>query len=580
MRSKKLLPFLCVSIALAGCNGLGKMSKNFGKVTYEVTPNPLEMHGDSVAIGVKGNYPPKYFAKKVDATVTPYIKSATAEHNYKSVTNVGEKSTTNGNKINYKAGGSFSYNDKMAYTDDMKASDVMVKATGMKGKKSKELGAMKIADGTIITPLLVMHDEKTIVGKDNFQRITPANYDGTIYFLINQSNVNSSFGIKKIGLNNKPEMSKLDSVIKMVSKDTVGYLFKGINIMGYASPDGAERINTPLSTNRAENASKYLMGQFKKMKMKNGADKAFYTINNTSEDWDGFRAQMEMSGMGQKDMILRIVASNSDPEAREMEIKKMGQAYEEIAENVLPKLRRSAVTLTIDKVGRSDEQITALAGSAPDSLNNEEILYAATLTQDMATKLRIYQSAERIYPQDWRAANNTGMVMFMQGNVDGAMTQFQKADQLSANNGVVKNNMGAVYSKKGDRKMAAEMYSAAANAGPEVAANMGIIDIRNGNYSSAVSNYGSSNTYNAALAKLLSGDKDGAMSTIDASPDANTAAGLYLKAIISARKGDASGVISNLTASIGKDGAMKAMARDDREFIKWFNDASFKALVQ
>ncbi|MBK6837219.1 MAG: hypothetical protein IPG90_02185 [Bacteroidetes bacterium] len=233
------------------------------------------------------------------------------------------------------------------------------------------------------------------------------------------------------------------------------------------------------------------------------------------------------------------------------------------------------------KTGRSDEQITALAkSSTPDSLNVEEILYAATLTQDMNEKLSIYRTAERLYPQEWRAANNTGTILFMTGDVDGAMTEFTKADQLSAGNTTVKNNLGACYSRKGDRANATMMYAAAAGAGPEVNQNQGILDIKNGNYGSAVSNYSNTNSFNAALAKLLSGDKDGAMSTLDASPDKDSAMSLYLKAVISARKGDATGVVDNLKSSVAKDATMKAMAAEDREFIKWFNDASFKAAIQ
>ncbi|MBK9411885.1 MAG: hypothetical protein IPN61_00390 [Bacteroidetes bacterium] len=317
-----------------------------------------------------------------------------------------------------------------------------------------------------------------------------------------------------------------------------------------------------------------------KERIKISADSSLFTRSTTNEDWAGFQTLMQNSDMPQKDMILRIVASNSDAEAREMEIKKMGKAYDEIAEGVLPKLRRSAITINADKIGRSDEQITALAKSNPDSLNVEEILYAATLTTDNNEKLSIYRSAERIYPQDWRAANNVGMVLFSTGDVDGAMTQFTKADQLNPSNPVVKNNMGAVYSRKGDRTNAAAAYAEASAAGSEVNENMGIIDIRNGNYSAAVSHYSGVNSFNAALAKLLAGDKDGAMSTIDASPDKDTAMGMYLKAIISSRKGDNTGVVSNLTSAIAKDASLKSMAAEDREFIKLFNDASFKAAVQ
>ena len=585
MNKLKTLSYFLLTVFIVGCNGLGKMAKNYPQVKHEVTPNPLEMHGDSVAVSIKGTYPPKYFAKKVDVTVTPLIKTSTAEHNFKSVTNVGEKSQTAGNKINSKAGGSYTYNDKILYTPDMKAADLMAKSTGTKGKTTKELGSVKIADGTIVTPLLVQSDEKTILGKDNFQRITPADFSGNIYYLINTYNVNSNFKVKKCDISNKVEFSHLDSALKALT--VAPYSLKGVTIMGYASPDGKESLNASLADNRSKSAAKYLASQMTtnmrkqtKTKITINPDSSMFVRSATNEDWNGFQQLMQESSMPQKDMILRIVASNSDSEAREMEIKKMGKGFTEIADGILPKLRRSAITLNGEKIGRSDEEISALAKSNPDSLSVEEILYASTLVTTMEEKLSIYQSAERIYPQDWRTSNNVGSVLFMKGDMSGAMTQFNKADQLSSGNPIVKNNLGAVYSRNGDRKNAAMNYSSASNAGAEVSQNMGILDIRNGNYAAGVSHYSNTNSYNAALAKLLSGDKDGAMSTLEASPDKDSAKGYYLKAVISARKGDAAGVISNLTKSTQKNPSMKAMAAEDREFIKWFNDASFKAVVQ
>ena len=579
MKYIKPLSFILIAAAVAGCNGLGKMSKNASLVKYEVTPNPLEEHGDSVAITVKGTYPAKYFAKKVDLNVTPYVKTSTGEHPFKTITEVGEKSpTTTGNKVNSKAGGSFTYADKIAYTPDMRAGEVMVRVKGAQGKKSKDFEPVKIADATIATPMLVQADEKTIAAKDQFKKVVPANFSGQIYYLINTSNVNPNFKVKDANVSNKPEMAAIDSALKALS--VAPYTMKNISIMGYASPDGTEKLNAGLAEARSKSSMKYLMAGFKKRKSPQGQDEAFYNLSSTSEDWQGFQQQMAASDMSQKDMILRIVSSNTDPDAREMEIKKMGKGYTEIADKILPKLRRSAITINAEKMSRTDEQISALASSNPDSLSVEELLYAATLTTDNAKKLTIYKSAERIYPQDWRTSNNVGSITFMNGDVDGAMNAFNKADQLSANNPVVKNNLGACYSRKGDRKNAAAMYASASGAGPELNENMGILNIKDGDYSTAVGNYGSTQSFNASLAKLLNGDKDGAMSTIEASPDKDSAAGLYLKAVISARKGDANGVVSNLKGSVAKDPKMKAMAKDDREFIKWYNDASFKSAVE
>jgi tetratricopeptide (TPR) repeat protein len=576
MKYYKIISLFVIAAAIAGCNGLGKMSKNAGTVKYEVTPNPLELHGDSVAITVKGTYPPKYFAKKVSLTVTPSLKSASGEKSFKPITIVGEKVEGNGTKINMKAGGSFTYTDKMAYTSDLRAADVMVNIKGMKGKTEKALPSTKIADATITTPLLVKADEKVLIGKDNFQRIVPVTYDGKMYYPINVGTLNANFKHSQSGISNKAQSAAVDSILKACAAPDMA--LKSVNVTGNASPDGKVDLNTRLAENRSKSSDKYLAERMKKMKMK--ADSVAMTTSIVAEDWPGFQKLMQESDMEMKDVILRIVSSNSDPEAREMEIKKMGKAYKEIADGIMPKLRKADYTFNAEKTGRSDEEISRLAKSNPDSLSVEEILYAATLTQDNTEKLAIYTAGERIYPQDWRAANNAGMIKFQMKDVDGAMAEFTKADQLNANNAIVMNNLGASYRMKGDRTKAAEMYAAASSAGPEVGENMAILDILDGNYAEAVSHCGSAATFNCSLAKLLSGDKDGAMTTIEASPDKDSAVGLYLKAVISARKGDGAGVTSNLTASIAKDPAMKDMAKDDREFIKWYGDAGFKGITQ
>jgi len=220
MKSYKIISLFVIAAAVAGCNGLGKMSKNASTVKYEVTPNPLEMHGDSVAITVKGTYPPKYFAKKVSLTVTPSLKSASGEKSFKPITIVGEKVEGNGTKVNMKAGGGFTYTDKIAYTSDLRAADVMVNIKGMKGKTEKDLPSTKIADATITTPLLVKSDERVIIGKDAFQRITPVTFDGRMYYPVNVSTLSPGFKHKTSGISNKTETTALDSILKSCALQT------------------------------------------------------------------------------------------------------------------------------------------------------------------------------------------------------------------------------------------------------------------------------------------------------------------------------------------------------------------------
>jgi tetratricopeptide (TPR) repeat protein len=459
----------------------------------------------------------------------------------------------------------------------------MLKIKGTEGKTTKDFAPMKIADATITTPLLAMKHGNVIMAKDNYVRTINKSYNGMIYYPINASKVTPGFKHKGSGIVNKNTMAELDSIMKSMERES--FSLKGINITGNASPDGKLALNTKLADDRSKSASKYLEGSMKKGKGK-GKDKdkteapaPAMNLSSNSEDWPGFQTLMQASDMAQKDMILRIVASNSDVDAREMEIKKMGKAFTEIADKILPKLRKSDIVYNAEKQGRSDEQISATAKSNPEALSIEELLRAGSLAPDNE-KGAIYANAERMYPNDWRGANNAGAVKYMAKDYDGAMSEFQKADKLNANNKTVKNNMGACYLAKGDRKNAMEMLTAASGAGDEVNWNMVPLDIWNGNYTAAVGHCGSANTFNCSLAKLLSGDKDGAASALASSPDKDSAMGHYLAAVIAARKGSAPDVISHLTTAVGKDGSLKAMAKDDREFLKWFNDAGFKAVVQ
>jgi hypothetical protein len=579
MKYLKVYSLTLLSFAVAGCGGLGKMEKNAATVKYEVTPNPLELHGDSVAINVKGTYPAKYFSKKANVTATPVLKTASAEHSFGAAEAKGEKATAaSGSTIKYKEGGGFTYSGKIAYTPDMRAADVMVKVHATQGKKTKDFAPLKIADATITTPLLAQSQGAVITAKDNYVRTINKSYNGMIYYPINQSNVNPGFRHKGSGIVNKNATAALDSIVKSMKNDM--FMLKSVNITGNASPDGKLDLNTKLADSRSKSASKYVETAMKKGKSKKDTTAApEMNLSTNSEDWPGFQKLMQESDMAQKDMILRIVESNSDAEAREMEIKKMGKAYEEIADGILPKLRKSDIIYNAQKEGRSDEQIMATVKTSPDSLTIEELLRAGSLAPDNE-KATIYAHAQRMYPDDWRGANNAGVVKYKNKDIDGAMTEFQKADKLAANNTTVKNNLGAAYLAKGDRKMATEMLTAASGAGDEVNWNMATIDIMNGNYSAAVSHCGSANTFNCALAKLLNGDKNGAMSTLQASDDKDSPMGHYLMAVIGARNGNASDVVSHLTTATQKDPSLKAMAKDDREFIKWFNDAGFKAVVQ
>lgn len=560
---------------LASCNGLGKMVKKQATVTYDVKANPLEMHNDSIFFTVSGKYPAKYFAKKATVTVTPVVKYTGGEKALKPVVLVGESATGSGQKISYEKGGTFSYtSEKFAYDPAMKVAKVELRAQGAIKSKTKDFTPLELADGTIITPLLVRNDEKGVYAKDAFTKTIPANQTANIFYLVNSSDVRSS-ELKSAEMKNIQ-----DFIAKNINNSW--YEFKNIAVSAYASPDGELSLNENLAKDRAKSGSKALMNEFKKNKNKEqkfGKEEANYTTQTTAEDWEGFKSLMEQSSIADKDLILRVLTMYSDLEQREKEIKNLSKTYTEVADKILPQLRRSVLTLNVDKKSRTDEMISKLATSNPDSLSVEELLYAATLTNDVNTKVQIYTSAEKQFGNDWRTSNNLGVALLAQNKVSDAGAAFERAAKNANGNAIVMNNLGIIEAKKGNRTKAMEYYDKANGAGKEVAYNKGILNIRDGKYSDAVSNFVDYKGFNKALAELLNGNAGTVPSIIDESNEKDMAMSYYLKAVASARNNNATNAVAQLKTAIEKDGSLKAAAKDDAEFIKMRDNAEFKSLV-
>ena len=548
---------IAASLVLAGCNGLGKMKKYVENIKYTVDPNPLIVQGDSVAVSVNGNFPGKYFARKAQVELTPTLTYAGGETPYKMVGFQGDKAVGNYTVIPYETGKAFSYTGKVAYTPAMSSSELVAKILGKQGSKEVPFDPIKLADGVITTPYLMLSDDKVLLAKDAFQRITDHTEMATINYLVSSS-------VVRPGELKDADVSALAAFVKGIP--TAGNInLTGVSFDAWASPEGELSKNENLATDRAKSAMAWLKGEMKRAKIKSDSAATFYTLNPRGEDWEGFKKAMQASNVPDRDLVLRVLEMYPDVSMREEEICNMAATYKEIAEAILPQLRRSEIKVNYQRVGKSDEQLMAMSKSQPDSLTIEELLFSATLTTDMNEQLRIYREASRIYPADHRGPNNAGYVLMMQNKLDEAEAEFQKANSIQ-DNPISTNNLGVVARLKGDRKKAMELYRKATAAGPEVKYNMGIIDIQNGDYGSASSNMGSASTFNAALAKTLGGDAAGAQRILEASSDKDTAAGHYLMAIIGARQSNCDMVRNHLGMAVQKDASLREKALKDLEF--------------
>ena len=570
---KPLALMAVASVVLLGCNPLSKMAKNSNAIKYTLNPDPLEMHGDTVAITVAGSFPANFFHKKAIVEVTPILTNpadGSVIKEFKPITLIGDAADGDGKKISWEKGGSFNYSEALPYDASMDMVNLEVKAVAKYKTKTKEFDGIKVGDGTIVTPLWVQSDERPILGKDKFIKVIPRSVDAQINYLVNSSYV-------RPGEMREDDMKAVKTFISEgVDKD---YVFKGLTVSAYASPDGEIRINDDLANDRAKSAAASIKAEMKRKKIEAAKDDNFYQTTGKGEDWVGFKEKMQASSIGDKQTIIRILEMYKDPDQREKEIKALAVTYKEIANDILPQLRRSQLTLNAEEQARSDAEITRLVGSSPDSLSVEEILYAATLTNDMNEKLSIYKKAQNAYPQDWRGWNNAGYIYLLQNNLNNAEDDINQANKLDGNNAVVKNNMGIIARLKGDNARARDLYTEATSAGKDVYYNLGILNIMSGDYGQAVDNMSGVSTFNSALANLLDGDNESALRLIDASDDKSSAAGYYLKAIIGARTDNKDLLMNNLRTAISKDSSLKDKAKKDAEFLKYRENADFGQLV-
>lgn len=580
---------------ISGSN-LKNMERDFDQVTMVATPDPLVNVGDTVCVNVKVTFPPKYFGKKAAMNFQPEIQYAGTTKKLKPVNFQGEKAEGNGIVISYANGGSYTYVDCVPYEPGMNVSELVVSPTLYSPKEPVALNATpeeisgkykvidlpqrKLADGTIITGTRIVHDENLLITEHGYEKETIITDDATIYFQVNLHNLNWNLPLNR----NNQVKQQIDELINFIKQ---GYTIRDIDINAWASPEGEESFNQGLSERRAQTGKKQVLDMFRKMaKEKNAVinipkpdDSLHFNTYANGEDWNGFMQAVEASNLADKRTIMNVVNSQTDVTKREQEIRNMALIYREIEEDILPPLRRVEIKVNCFEPKKTDEEIATLATSDPSKLNDKELLYAATLTQDLNTKARIYQNATAQFPNDWRGFNNLAVVNMWNNQLGEAASSLGKASQLEPNNGIVLNNQGALESKKGNYKNAASIYGKAKNLGIDVNYNLGITQLAQSRYDQALSLMsGRKCNTNVALAQIMTNKYNEAANTLKCAPE--SAHNFYMMAVVGARTGDVNMMTTNLTKAISIDPALKAQAAEDREFIKYFTNAEFMKIVK
>ncbi len=544
--------------ALTSCNKLGELSAD----NFTVTPTPLEAIAGQVPATIDGKFPEKYLKKKAVVTVTPVLKYEGGEAKGQSATFQGEKVQGNDQTISYKVGGTYTMKSVFDFVPAMQQSDLYLQFDAKVGKKTVSVPEVKIGYGVVATSTLLKNTLASVTpssSADAYQRIIKEKQEANIKFLIQQANV------RKTELNSE-NMKAFVSMMKEINDAKETRALNNIEISAYASPDGALDLNTRLAEQRQNNSEKYLQGQLKANKMTAKVDTKY-----TAEDWDGFQELVAQSNIQDKDVIIRVLSMYKDPEEREAQIRNMSAVFQELADNILPELRRARLTLNYEIIGRSDDQIADQFRIDASKLSVEEMLYGANLAPQ-ANKEAWYQKTTQLYPNDYRAYNNLAMLAYQKGDLNAAENYLNKAKSLKSDAGEVNANLALIELNKGNVS-AAETYMGKASGANGFNEAMGCLNIAKGSYQQAASAVNGVKSNSAALAQILNKDYAAAKSTLNGvqNSDAYTS---YLKAIVAARTNDAAGVNSNLKDAVSKDASLKARAAKDLEF------ASFKSVVE
>lgn len=554
MKKSLLLALVVASAAImSSCSKLGNLSAD----NFKVNPTPLEAIGGEVPATINGVFPEKYMKKKAVVTVTPVLKYEGGEAVGKSATFQGEKVEGNGTEISYKVGGTYTMKANFNYIPAMQNSDLYARFEAKLGKKTISIPEVKIGYGVIATSELLSRCGITAsTAPDAFQRVIEQKQEANIKFLIGQANLRTS------------ELSSLSiqdlvKILKEINDMQEERALQNIEVSAYASPDGSFNFNEQLAEKRQNVSSNYLKKQLKKIKMDADVDTKY-----TAEDWEGFQELISKSNLQDKDVILRVLSMYQDPEEREQQIRNMSSVFTEIAEGILPELRRARLIVNYEVIGRSDEQIIDQYKQDASKLSVEELLYGGNiLMEDATSRKQWYETTIKHYPNDYRAYNNLAQIAIMEGNSTTSQNWLQKALNVNSKAPEANANMAILALKNGNTDKAETLMGQASgsNTFNEI---LGNLNIAKGNYSQAQLNLAQTQSNSAALAQILNKDYANAKKTLSAikTPDAITS---YLKAVLAARTSDAGALKSNLKAAIAGDSSLKEHAAKDLEFAKY-----------
>ena len=563
MKIKSFLLLAITAGSLASCSKMGALSAD----NFTVVPSPLEAVANEVPVTINGRFPEKYMKKKAEVTVIPVLRFAGKEVMGEPATFQGEKVIGNNQEISYRVGGNYVMRANFPYEADMIQSELYLAFDARKGKKTYSVPDVLVAKGVLSTSALLgrtVSETQGAASGDAFQYMVNQSQKSQIKYLINQSKV-------RLSELSTPSIQEFVKVLRAIKEDQRGFAIDGIEVMAYASPDGKQSINERLAKARQASSSDYINDKLEELDLVSPLATRY-----TAEDWEGFQELVGASNIQDKEIILRVLSMYEDPEERERQIKNISAAYTELIDEVLPELRRARITLNYVLIGRTDEEILKQLNADPTKLSVEELLYVATFDECVGKQKEIYAKTVELYPNDYRAYNNLGLVAQLNGNMAEAKQWFAKAASINGSAPEVNANLALVALAEGNIENA-EAYLGRATEADNYNELLAALQVCKGNYTAAAANAKNGKSTTAALALIMNKDYATALTILNVMPN-KTATNDYLKAVCYARQNRTDAAITALASAFQKDASLKERAAKDLEFAKLANKSAFQSL--
>lgn len=552
------LALLALSFFMTGCNSMKKLQKETIEtaVVGYVNPQQLEAVNGVVDFNYTINFAPKQFDKKMILKITPKIQYGSQMLNLQPMFLQGEKvKDANYPVVSYDKGSSFTQKMSFNYRDGMQEGVLWADIEAMRGNKSFMLSPVVLnkngikvwqqpafsLNGVDYVPAMT----ETFV--DNIPAAEVGVVSGYVMFPLGKSTISQS----------EQRSAVMTQASKAMEKVLANKNAKITNMFLYVSnsPEGAERLNKNLITNRFRAAKNFFEKDLKLANTPMARNPKFVVEQSVTENWQGLYMLLEDSNIKNKEQIIRDLKNAPNATRRNTVIDSYIKKVPELQEVILPILRRADffVFYTVPATVQEEVQMTYFV---PQLTEKTPAVTAQT---------------------NWQLLNDLAVMAIENKQYSKAQRLLESAVALQQD-ATVNNNLGVIYAQKGDKAKAAQMFDKA-KIRKEARFNMGLILMQNGEYAKAIPYLKDMPSAYLAYAQLMNNDNRAAMDTFGKIKMTN-AMDYYMKAVAAARLKDTKEMSLSLQKAIQMQPDLKKWAASDVSFYPYKADPVYMQIIK